>query len=502
LSVLFGVGGCRTLPAPPELADVHALPAATSGALADVLARFTEASGPEESGFLLLPRNDDAMKWRLALIDHATSSIDAQYFIWRGDEAGILLFDRLIKAADRGVRVRLLVDDFYVAARDRNIAILCHHPHFDIKIFNPGHVRRNRLAGLGEFMLRFKELNRRMHNKLLVVDGRAAVVGGRNISNAYFGLSKKYNFSDLDVLVVGSVIEEIADAFDEYWNNDLSYPGIAMSTKANPEDVQRWREELPKYLREHHDVLASYPLEPKQWDEELSELPARLETGEAHFLQDEPVRFGDEELRLRDMLRELTERNHEELIVVSPYVIPDGSAWDGLGELVSEGVQVKVMTASMAANNHTVAHSHYRKYRRRFLANGAELYEFRHDPSAQVRDRVDVAPVRATFISLHTRTMVGDRQRCFIGSLNQDPRAIVINTENGLYIESAGLSGQLADYLEFLMSPENTWRVYLNDRNKLRWESSAGVVSSQPARSFCQRLADFFYGLLPIENQL
>ena len=439
---------------------------------------------------------------RAGLTNQAEKTIDAQYYIWEEDDTGFILAERILRAADRGVRVRLLVDDIYVAARDRAIAALCQHPYFDIKIFNPGQVRHSKLGGLGEFMLRFKELNRRMHNKLLVVDGRAAVVGGRNIGNAYFGLSKKYNFCDLDVLVVGPVIEEIGHAFDEYWNNDLSYPGIAMSTKIQPEDVQRWREELSKRLSEYQEVLASYPLEPKQWDEELSQLSARMETGKARFLQDEPVRFGDDEIRLLDMLRRLSERNREELIIVSPYLIPRRAAWDNLDDLVAEGVHVTILTASMASNNHTMAHSHYRKYRRRILEGGAELYEFRHDPSSEVRERVDVAPVRADFVSLHVKTMVGDRQRCFIGSLNQDPRAIEINTENGLYIESPGLSKQLADYVDSLLSPDNAWRVYLNEKDKMRWDSTAGVVSSQPARSFCQRIADFFYRLLPIEKQL
>jgi len=156
----------------------------------------------------------------------------------------------------------------------------------------------------------------------------------------------------------------------------------------------------------------------------------------------------------------------------------------------------------MGANNHTAAHSHYKKYRRRILATGAELYEFRHDPSPALRAKSDVPPIRSSFISLHIKALVGDRKRCFVGSLNLDPRALVINTENGLYIESAGLCEQLAEQFDTLMTPENAWRVYLNEKNKLRWESSSGKVSRQPARSFGQRIADFFFRLLPIESQL
>jgi putative cardiolipin synthase len=341
-----------------------------------------------------------------------------------------------------------------------------------------------------------------MHNKLFVVDNHMAIVGGRNISNAYFGLSQKYNFCDLDVLTVGPVVEEISNAFDDYWNNDLAYPGAAMSTRAKPEEVQLWRDEIAEHLAGYQTVLVSYPPEPKSWRGELLRLPAALDRGQSHFLQDEPIQIGDNNLRLLDMLTQLAEPNHEELTIITPYLIPSRGRWKDLDQLSSEGVRINILTASMASNNQTMAHSHYKKYRRRILGTGAGLYEFRHDPSTAVRDESDVAPVRADFISLHIKAMVGDKKRCFIGSLNLDPRAVDINTENGLYIESPGLSRKLAVYLDSLMTPENAWRVFLNQKNKLRWESSAGVVSKQPALGFSQRVSDFFYRLLPIEGQL
>jgi putative cardiolipin synthase len=226
-----------------------------------------------------------------------------------------------------------------------------------------------------------------------------------------------------------------------------------------------------------------------------------MHAGEAHFIQDEPVTYGGEEYRLQDMLRYLSEPSHEELIMVTPYLIP-GGLLERMNELAAEGVQIKIITGSMGANNHTAAHSHYKKYRRRVLATGAELYEFRHDPSPAIRDISDVPPVHSDFISLHVKALVGDRKRCFVGSVNLDPRALEINTENGLYIESPGLCGQLAEQFDAMMSPENAWHVYLNENNQLRWESSSETVSIQPARSFGQRIADFFFRLMPIESQL
>jgi putative cardiolipin synthase len=281
------VCGCGTLPPRPSIPDVYALPPASGGALAEVSREFSNTREQGECGFLLLARNDEALKWRLALIDNATSAIDVQYFLWSNDEAGFLLLDRLLKAADRGVRVRVLVDDFYFTRKDRNIAAISMHPNFDVSIFNPGRVRKRGFRANLEFLFNLKELNRRMHNKLFVVDNQIAIVGGRNISNAYFGLSKKYNYRDLDVLVVGPVIEEISHAFDEYWNSDFAYPGIAMSSKAKQEDLDVMRENLSEHLTERRDMLESYPIDPLEWKQMLLRLPARMETGPARFLQDE-----------------------------------------------------------------------------------------------------------------------------------------------------------------------------------------------------------------------
>ena len=499
---LLIITGCATLQyPPPPTPKVHSLPPAERGALAEVASRFAEIHPGEQSGFLLLTPNNVAFKWRLALIDHATESIDVQYFIWQRDETGLLLFDRLLKAADRGVRVRVLVDDLLFASKDRSIAAITRHPNFDIKIFNPGRVRDSTLGKWGEFLLYFRQLNRRMHNKMFVADNQLAIIGGRNIGNEYFGLGKKYNFRDLDVLIAGPVVEEISDAFDVYWNADLSYPGGAMSQEATYEEVASMRDRLADFFNHEQDVLASYPIGSKAWEEKLMGMPSQMYTGIGHFIQDQPVTYGGEQYRLDQMIRTIAGPVAEEFILVTPYLIP-GPLLKRIDKATAGGMQIKILTGSMGANNHTAAHSHYKKYRRAILAAGAELYEFKHDPSRAIREISDVPPVEAGFICLHVKAMVGDRQRCFIGSLNFDPRALEINTENGLYIESKGLCGQLAEQFDILMSPENAWRVYVNDDNQLRWESSSGTVSIQPARSFWQRISDFFWRLMPIEGQL
>jgi putative cardiolipin synthase len=388
------------------------------------------------------------------------------------------------------------------AADERTITAITMHPNFDIRIFNPGKVRGNFLGSTSEFLLRFRELNRRMHNKLFIADNNLAIVGGRNIGNEYFGLGKKYNFRDLDVLVAGEVMGDLSGAFDKYWNVDLSYPGSAMSDKAKAGDIDLLRETLSEYFAEHRDTLASYPLEPRQWKDRMLQLTEELIPGKGDFIQDKPVLIGEEEYRLTDMLAYIAQPTREELTLVSPYFIPKGEMLEWLAEISSQGVQTKILTASMASNNHTAAHSHYRKYRRKIIDAGAELFEFRHQPSAEVRSITDVAPVKAKFISLHIKAIVADRERCFVGSLNLDPRAIDLNTENGLYIDSPGLCGELDTFFDEMMSPENAWRVHMNPDRTLYWQSSSGRASFQPARGFFQRIADFFFRLLPIESQI
>ena len=494
--------GCTTLPPALPKPEVNSLPPASLGTIAEIANRVANDLPEEHSAYLLLSRNDDALNWRLALADHAVNSIDAQYFIWQNDESGNLLFDRLLRAADRGVRVRLLVDDFWLAANDATIALISGHPNFEIRLFNPGFTR-HAVASTLEFLANFRELNRRMHNKLFIVDNRMAIVGGRNIGNPYFGLSKKYNFRDLDVMTTGPVVQEISHAFDEYWNAELTYPGHLLSDKYAASELDALRDRLAAYLEQHQETLASYSLVPRDWSFAMDRLTTDMKTGEGHFLQDDPVETGAGQLKLADMLNILATPSHKEVIVVSPYFIPARGILENMKRLGREEVQVKVLTASMASNNHTVAHSHYRKYRRRILDTGAELYEFRQDPSASISSQVNIPPVTAEFVSLHVKALVGDRQRCFIGSLNLDPRALEINAENGLYIESPELAQELAQTFDDMMKPDNAWEVHMDSESRaLHWTSSRGTVTSQPARSFTQRIADFFFRLLPIESQL
>jgi len=496
------LAGCTTLPKRPPLLVMSSLPPAESGMLSDFHDEIIAARGENASAFLPLVANRDALLFRLMLVERATTSIDMQYFIWSNDAAGQLLFSKLLEASDRGVRVRLLVDNIFLQATNRALASTGFQPNLHLKIYNPNRIRESKLGSLGEMMLNFEELNRRMHNKVMIVDGQMAILGGRNIGNAYFGLSDKYNFRDFDVLIVGPVVADLTEPFDEFWNAEIAYPAESMSRRATREGLDRLRENIERSLEENATRLASYFEGDPEDALDLDDLRERFEEGTGYFLQDTPVEVEGQRIRLIDMIDFARRETTESLLVVSPYLIPSEKFLENLQALAERGVDVKLLTGSLGSNNHTIAHSHYRKYRRALLATGASLYEFRHDPSSAIRDITDVAPVEAGFISLHTKVLVSDRAECFVGSLNLDPRAIEINTENGILVVSESFCGELATHVEGLLAPSNAWRVELDEMGKMRWRAGDETLKRQPARRFTQRIADFFYRWLPIESQL
>ncbi|MBT8329704.1 MAG: phospholipase D family protein [Desulfofustis sp.] len=504
--ILFGYAilfsGCASLPPRPDLAHEPALAPAVSGPVAMLGDRFRKTNGVEASGFHLLIDAREALDARLALIDSATSAIDLQYFIWKGDAVGVLLFDRLLQAADRGVRVRIIVDDIWLGATTKNLAALNAHPNLEIRIFNPNPGRDTTIGGLLNYLASFQALNQRMHNKLMIVDNHAIIAGGRNLGNEYFGLGKKFNFLDVDVIAVGGVVEESSDAYDHYWNDISVYPLTRWIDELPDNTLEEVRAEVAERVEKYRSQLTAYSLQPRNWQNWLAMLEENLLIGEAHFLQDDPVQIEGESYRLIDMISYFADPTREEFLLTSPYLIPVGTALQDFEKMINQGVRGKIITNSLASTNHTLVNSHYKKYRKPILATGTRLFEFRHQPSGTVRNWADVEPVRAPFISLHAKTIVSDRRLCFIGSLNFDPRAIVINSENGLLIDSVELAAELADFIDYLTAPVNAYEVTIDKNNRLQWKSSDRTINAQPARGGMQGIVDLLGGLLPIESQL
>lgn len=496
---LLVLNGCQSLPPIEHASFEPSLKAPESSRLLEVSQQIETSNS--ESHFLLINEADEALKWRLALIDSAVSSLDIQTFLWNDDVSGALVFDRVLRAANRGVRVRLLVDDIWLTSDAAGLAAIESHPNLAIRLYNPNKVRTNAFGQAVYFMMNFSKMNRRMHNKTFIADGVFSINGGRNIGDNYFGLSKKYNFRDLDVLSTGAVLEQVNEEFDIFWNSSMAYPASLLSKNADSYDLKAGLDKLRdgiSYNREKK--LKSYPDYSADWSTRLSSLPVRMVSGTAEFIGDDPI---GEDRAVVDSLTTGLAAAESEIIIVSPYFIPFSTSFSKLGDKTKDGLRVKIVVPSLGANNHTMAHSHYRKYRRAILDAGCELYEYNFQPSTQQRALCDVEPVTAPFIGMHLKAILIDRETCFIGSLNMDPRAMDLNTEEGLIIKSPELTNQLYQQIAKMVEPENSWKLEYNEKGKIVWRGAeTEPLTKQPARGFSQRFIDSFARWLPIESQL
>lgn len=502
LAAALLIAGCATPPAPPPPAPSHAAPARPDGAFAAIEAALRERHGPDVSGFLLLPGNTEALAWRVAAIDSARHSLDLQYYVWFGDMAGQLLMARVVAAADRGVRVRILFDDLnsmlhdmgHVELRDAALARISRHPNIEIRTFNAWR-ERGLLGRVTETVWDFERLNRRMHNKQLVADNQLAILGGRNIGDEYFGLHDDFNFLDLDVLGVGPVAREASGVFDRYWNSrwvrsaSASGSGDAQPLPSAAEQEAMARLEGDARARR---ILAGQ----RSWASELQALPSSLLPGRSAVHADSPSRAAGARNHMPEAFRTLLRSARREVLIVNAYIIPDAGLIDDLRELAARGVVVRVLTNSLASHDVPAVNSHYESWRVPLLKAGVQLHELRADAALQTR-YVDTAPVRGRFVGLHTKAMVIDRERSFVGSMNLDPRSELLNSEMGVLIDSEPLARALAGRMEEDMHPANSWRVEIGEDDRLRWHSEAGSLHRQPARGTWQRVENLFFKLFP-----
>jgi putative cardiolipin synthase len=282
---------CATLPVPEGKTPSYAYDPPADSRLAVVTRDLIQNVEQGHSGFFKLFRNDDAMRWRLLLVDLAEQTLDMQYFIWKGDASGEMLLDRVIKAADRGVRVRILIDDIYIIGADRTVAALSQHPNIEIRLFNPMEQRTtSTVLFVLEYLGRIEQLNHRMHNKLIVADNRFAVVGGRNIGNEYFGLNWKHNFTDFDVVAFGRVARKVSVSFDIYWNNQWAYPGEALLPNYKDRELlPQLLEELQEDLEKKEEMLVEFQQQNPDENTLLALLRQKMKSGTANVIYDEPL---------------------------------------------------------------------------------------------------------------------------------------------------------------------------------------------------------------------
>jgi cardiolipin synthase C len=498
--IAVAIAGCAALPARVALVPENALPAAQYGSLADYSGRIRAMLGAGESAHWLLDRNLLALTARLALADEAASTLDVQYFIWQDDASGHLVAKRLLAAADRGVKVRLLLDDFTVSSGRGEIIKLDAHPRIEVRTFNPWATRGSRFATAVEFLASPYRLNRRMHNKSFIADQRFAIIGGRNIGDRYFGIYKPFVQNDLDVLMAGPTVAEVAHTFDEYWNSANTFPVVLFARDDRPrQPIEATHREVNAAVQSAAEVLNSFPLEPTDWSDYLEELVGTFAAGRSRLLWESPNIFDPTRERLYTQFKQLVAGARREVLISSPYFIPYEEFRALLRQLVARGVRVAVVTNSLATNNHVVAHTGYRRWRREILASGVELYELRADAAALAL--YVTPPVASRALGLHTKAVVIDGQLAFIGSPNVDPRSMVLNTEIGVVGDSDELAKQLSALITRDMAPENAWRVTMDEEGWLTWSTGETVLHRQPAKGFGQRTIEFLLNMLPLKRQ-
>jgi len=501
LMALLFLTGCATPPlAYTRHSPDYASPAQPDGVFSTLEETIRQTHGNESSGFLLLDRNEDGLQCRLALADSARHTLDLQYYIWYADDSGLLLMKRIVDAADRGVKVRILLDDLKVALskappyiRDKYLAAIVAHPNIEIRLFNAWKSRR--LIGRGaELVARMERLNRRMHNKQMIADNRAAIIGGRNIADEYMGFNDEFNFIDLDVLCVGPVARQASEVFDRFWNSEWVISIKDLIEPIPEQDARSIRESVTQRLQASKK-LAGIPVEPKDWRDAYGSLQRSLSIGTSRVLTDSPDHDAVSH-HMPQAIREFLLSAVEEVMITNSYFIPGEKAVEGLHKGAKQGVKIRILTNSLASQEVTAVHSHYKQWRRPHIEAGVELYEVRPDAAIK-KTHADTPPVASKFMSMHTKAMVVDRQRIFIGSMNLDPRSYQINSEMGVVIESPDLAQKLAGVMERGMHPENSWRVEIGLEGDLRWVSGSQILTRQPARSFMQRVKDVFFMLSP-----
>ncbi|UCD67529.1 MAG: phospholipase D family protein [Betaproteobacteria bacterium] len=456
---------------------------------------------PGMSGFYPLIGGMDALGARLALIDGAERTIDAQYFLMKSDAAGLLFVMKLLEAADRGVRVRFLLDDVFTSVDDEVFVLLDEHPNVEMRLFNPLGRGGNRwLNYVGDF----DRANRRMHNKSFTVDNQISIVGGRNIAEEYFELKAGGEFRDADILVAGPLAGEIGRNFDQFWNHSLSVPMEAFESARPDRDLETARAEAADEFGEAMQTIYGQAIGSELMQDLLADRAA-LFPAEGEMISDAPDKLlneisVDQQLLVTRMAQVVADAQSE-VIVVTPYFIPGPTGVEFWRRLTERGVRVIVLTNSLASTNHVPVHAGYARYRHRLIEAGVELYELRVDAVTD-SDNGDRPPVES--VTLHTKAMVMDRRYTFIGSLNLDPRSIDINTEMGVLVDSTAMTQSLAvPFMEML--PERAYKVFEDDNGNLRWkviiDGEEIVETSEPQSSSWRRFKAFLSRILP-ESQL
>ncbi len=502
----IALGACASLPD-----DLRQVPSeAWPDPYATTLGKYfndVAPAGDGLSGLSPLPQPRRAFILRYALAIHAEHTLDMQYYLWKSDTAGELLLHQALAAADRGVQVRLLIDDIYHYGRDGIYATVDLHPNVQVRVFNPIPNR-----GLGRnlgYVADKSALNHRMHNKIFLVDNAAAIMGGRNIGDDYFGVDPNLNFHDLDVLAVGPAAQEAGSAFDLYWNSRYAVPIEALYDEADmpanalPDLRARLETALGGYLDE---LPYEVPFEGDELYAELEKLADTLTWAPARVVVDPLSKFdGSGESALADLVFGMSHQADEEVVAQTAYLIPSDEGIEMVRSMTDRGVRVRLMTNSMQSNNHLSVHAFYMKHRKALIEAGADLYELRADNELLEFYKQRESRVAESHAGLHTKSFVVDGETSVIGSYNMDPRSRVWNSEIALVIDSKPFAKEVLESMNVAFEPGNAYHLTLDD-GEVTWsiDTPDGVQTwdKDPGTTAWQRFLTRIMGWIPIENEL
>ena len=511
-SILLSLSACTTLPKQQNIQPEYAYDIDTQQTdLAKIITPLKQQN-PELTGYHVLYDPLEAIAARINLIERAEKTLDLQYYIWDNDKIGSLALYKIIEAADRGVKVRLLIDDNNAGKMEGVYLALDQHPNIEVKLFNPYRFRRLRPI---DMVLDLKRINRRMHNKTFTADNQISLIGGRNMSNQYYNVSDSYQFSDVDVMLVGQAVDDITHSFDEYWNHSYAYP-VRNIINHNTYTLRYdgLKEQLTKHYQEitvqNYLDLSNRTHDFDQWlDHNI-----QLDWVKAEVVKDAPDKIrarAKKEQHLNFQMVKRLENPEHSVDLISAYFVPQKQGEAKLIELAKDGVQVRVLTNSFKANDVALVHAFYAKYRIDLLKNGVELYEFLpaiseenlYPNSKEISKQTKVSLKGLSRSSLHAKLMALDNKQVFIGSFNFDPRSANLNTEIGVIINSPPLANAVHKTMDVNLK-KYAYKLVLDSQQKINWlkETPQGIVTlrKEPKMKWWQKAGVKIISWLPIEG--
>ena len=512
-SIAITVTGCSTLPKHTieSIPETTLQVDTTQTTLAQIIQPLQEQH-PELTGYLVLFEPLEALSARLRLIDKAEKTLDLQYYIWDNDKVGALALHALIRAADRGVRVRLLIDDNNAKSTEGIFLALAQHPNIEVKLFNPYRFRKYRAL---DMILDLKRINRRMHNKSFIADHQVALIGGRNMTNQYYNVSDNYQFSDVDVMLVGSAVKDISHSFDEYWNHEYAYK-VQEVVKQSAHRLSY--DSLKQQLDEHYKrITVQNYLDLTSNSQAIDSLMSRdipLDWVKAEVVKDSPDKIKSKAKKkehLNFQLIQQLEQPEKNVDLISAYFVPEKKGAKMLTDLAEDGIKVRVLTNSFKANDVAVVHAFYGKYRQDLLEHGVQLYEFlpaldkndldRHTEALAKKAKVNLKGLSRS--SLHAKLMALDEKQVFIGSFNFDPRSAYLNTEIGVLLNSPPLARAVHTTMDENLS-KYAYKLVLDANKKITWQRQTPqgpvIYTKEPRMKWWQRAGIKMLSWLPIEG--